>query len=346
MSEVYTVWWIDDELDSREAANVLDEQSDEIIVDDFPPESALERLGFRDDESSGATENIDPELKPDMVLIDWKLNRRSDFTGRGTSMLGIVRDHFGKIPIYSFSAEPQDVNTERFLRVFDLRSDLTSPGIAEDLIEDIEDFEQINEKSDAGLQGLISTLNPPAGQDEELKPIIPRELSDGISNHKDGEVAGLQQFTEWVWKRFLQRPGLLLDDLWTATKLGLTEEAFADTKHRLREAVDDEINYTGVLSPASDRWWKSQVIQALINIDESEGGDGRFDRTWKKSAELFAESKDDLARCKKCGEELPETVAAPSPNSSSMKPVHYKCSEIHHSREGAFADFRIFEQED
>ena len=346
MSDAYTAWWIDDELNSREAADVLDEQSDRITVDDFPPKEALDRCGFRDDEDAETTGDLDPGSEPDMVLIDWKLNRRSDFTGRGTSMLGIVRDHYGKIPIYGFSAEPDNVNTERFLRVFDLRRDLTAQGAAEDLIEDIEDFGEINGVADDGLDGLIHTLDPPTDQDEELKPIIPRELTNGLSNHNDGEVAGLHQFTEWVWKRFLQRPGLLLDDLWAATKLGLTKQAFVDAKPCLREAVDGEIKYTGVLSPSTDRWWKSQVIQALINIGEEEGGDGRFDRTWKKGAELFAESKDEIARCEKCGEILPETVAAPSPNSNLMESVHYRCSEIHHSREGAFADFRIFEQGD
>jgi hypothetical protein len=346
LSEAYTVWWIDDELDSRKAADVLDDQSDQILIDDCSPEEVLNRWGFSDGEDSEITEDLDPEVEPDMVLIDWKLNRRSDFTGRGTSMLGIVRDHYGKIPIYGFSAEPEDVNSARFLRVFDLGSDLTAQGAAEDLIEDIDDFRQINDVADEGLDGLISTLNPPTGQEGELKPLIPRELSNGISNHNDGEIAGLHQFTEWVWKRFLHRPGLLLDDLWTATKLGLTKEAFAETKPRLCEAVDGEIDYTGVLSPTGDRWWKSQVIQAIINIDEAEGGDGRFDRTWKKGADLFAESEDDIARCKKCNELLPETVAAPSPNSNLLEPVHYRCSEIHHSRAGAFADFRIFGQED
>lgn len=340
MSDSYTVWWIDDE--SREAAEVLEGQSDRMVVEDFPPEVALDKLGFGDE----SVERVEgPETDPDMVLIDWKLNRRGDFSGRGTSMLGLVRDEFGRIPIYGFSAEPQDVNTEQFLRVFDL-TDLTTQGTAEDLIDDIIDFRWINEKSDEGIDGLISTLNPPEEQAEELEPLIPRELSDGVSNHPDGKVAGLHKFTDWVWKRFLQRPGLLLDDLWAATKLGLTEEAFADNKQRLREAVEEEINYTGVLSPEGDRWWRSQLIQALINIDESEGGDGRFDRTWKKGAELFAESEDDLAHCEVCGNTLPETVAAPSPNSSSREPVHYKCSEIHHSREGAFADFRTFDPED
>lgn len=345
MSEVYTVWWIDDEQTSRDTAEVLNEQSDQLEVIDFSPETALNKLGFGDGEGEGSDGEPNAVTRPDMVLIDWKLNRRSDFAGRGTSMLGMVRDQFGKVPIYGFSTEPQDINAERFLRVFDLNSELASPGTAEDLIEDIKDFKRIDRKSGEGLQGLISTLNPPDGQEEDLKPIIPRELSEGISNHQDGEVAGLHQFTEWVWKRFLQRPGLLLDDLWAATKLGLTKEAFADKNSRLREAVDGSVNYTGVLSPENERWWKSQVIQALINIDKSEGGDGSFERTWKKGAELFAESEEDLAECYVCDDtKLPETVAAPSPNSSSREAVHYKCSEIHHSREGAFADFRIFNE--
>lgn len=344
MSEPYTIWWIDDRSDSRETADVLDEQSENLDILDIPPEEAVDRVGLIE-ENSDDTSDIDPFSRPDMALIDWKLHEQSDYTGKGTSMLGLLRDKFGKIPIYGFSAEPEDVNQERFLRVFNVEY-FTRQGAAEDLIDDIKDFEKINEQADQGLDGLISTLEPPEDRIDELEPIIPRELSNGISGHKDGEVAGLQQFTEWVWKRFLHRPALVLNDQWTATKLGLTTDAFKEKKEILYEADVDQLRYTGVLSPEEDRWWKYSIVQALIDIDKSRGGDGTFETTWEKGADLFAESEEELARCEVCDKVLPETIAAPSPNSDEREPVHYRCSNIHHSREGSFADFRIFSEGD
>lgn len=344
MSEVYTIWWIDDRGDSQDTASVLDEQSENIVVRDIPPEGAVDRVGLIEEDSDDTTKS-DQFTKPDMALIDWKLYEQGNYTGKGTSMLGLLRDKFGRIPIYGFSAEPRDINQEQFLRVFNVEY-FTYLGAAEDLIEDIRDFEKIDQQTDQGLDGLISTLEPPEDQIDKLKPIIPRELSDGISGHEDGEIAGLHQFTEWVWKRFLHTPGPVLDDQWTATKLGLTREAFQSKKEALLEAEVDQLKYTGVLSPEKDRWWKSSIVQALMDIDKERGGEGKFETTWKKGADLFAESKDELAHCEVCEKILPETVAAPSPNSDERKPVHHRCSDIHHSREGSFADFRIFSKSD
>lgn len=344
MSEVHTVWWIDDRSDSRDTADVLEEQSDSLAVMDIPPEEAVERVGLIEEDSDEPT-GLDQLPRPDMALVDWKLYQQGDYTGKGTSMLGLLRDKFGRIPIYGFSTEPEDINQEQFLRAFHVEY-FTRQGAAEDLIDDIRDFERINEKAGQGIDGLISTLEPPEDQADELKPILPRELTNGISGHEDGEVAGLHQFTDWVMKRFLQRPGLVLDDKWTATKLGLTTEVFLENKEVLLESDVDQIEYTGVLSPEDGRWWKSSIVQAIIDIDKSRGGDGYFDTTWEKGAELFAESEDELAKCEVCGDILPETVAAPSPNSDERESVHYRCSDIHHSREGSFADFRIFSKED
>lgn len=335
MSEEYEVWWIDDDESRESQARGLDEESDRLEVNFFLPEEIVDRLVSDDSEVSG----------PNLVLTDWVLHEKSDFGGDGLSVEGMVRGTLPEVPVYGFSAQYHDPSFEqtrserRFDQLLHL-SDLTEPDSAAQLIGDIEDYRNIEDIKGEGSEALFALLGAPSSDPaEKLRAALPQEFTEGIPAGEEYESGGILRFAQWVRNELLRIPGLLWDRKLTATKLGLTEEAFEEEyRDEFREA-----EYHGIFESTLDqRWWRSDIIDILIELCEDTDVD--IHSPWRSGPEILGADEPDMAECEVCKENYPETVGYLSTDDDEGFPVHYRCSVIEKTRDGVFDDLRLIEE--
>lgn len=333
MSE-YTVWWIDDNENRKEDAENLEQNLNDVHVIFHQPAQALRQLD-PEDQDYEALDDLD------LVLIDWKLHEKGDFLGKGLTMAGRVREAHPQVPIYGFSSEfealQSGAGSDQFESLMRIR-DLQGKRNAEILESDLKAFETIKQQRNEGFESLIETLNPPEGAIDGIKSVVPREYIDGLQSH--GERGGdAVKFANWVRNRFLETPGPLLDDTWAATKIGLTKSVLEEYADELNGTSHGEITYDGVFSHRnSRRWWNTLLIDAVVTLAE----DAQFRELNAFGPEVL--KIDDKPQCKVCHEERPETVAAGQDGRDAGSPVHHLCSHVHHTREGAFEDYRIADE--
>jgi hypothetical protein len=79
------------------------------------------------------------------------------------------------------------------------------------------------------------------------------------------------------------------------------------------------------------------VIDAVVTISQEKEIDFGELKTVGKN--VLGESE--VPKCRVCGEELPDILAAGKNGEDATNPVHLGCSHIHHSREGPFEDYRV-----
>lgn len=324
----YCIWWIDDRPRREEKADHVERESDCITVDFSLPDRAIEQV----------EEDSFPDA--DLVLIDWVLNDEHDVISRGVSMEGIVREHLPRTPTYGFSGEETEElqeaqNERRFEAVFDLRGIISNEGIT-NLEKDLQDYELIESVRGDGFEALRNTLQPPSEGEEQLTSIIPREFSDGLQEGTKTKGGSKLEFARWVRERFLNTPGPLWNDQWLATNLGVSKTSLEPLAATLRES-DRAVKYEGIFSHrVENRWWSSEVIGAVVELVDSSVADIQ-----QAAPMLVPEEDREIATCDYCGEKYPDTVAAIKEGRDAEHPVHFRCSEIHHSREGPFEDYRV-----
>lgn len=345
MSEdTFTIWWIDDETDREENhAKPLEEFRDSLRVVFTEPEDAESFL--YEDKSIDELE-VDGDRSIDLALIDWRLNQHGEFPGKGLTMAGSVREQLADVPIYGFTGgstkdiqDLQNPSTDNhFQATYELKEIAREEG-ARLLEKDLRNYQQVKAARGEDFEALTETLSPPDGTLDELESVIPREFAQGLEQNRATEEGDHLRFVSWVRARFLETPGPLWDDMWTAVKVGIEPEIFDEYADQLVEAGSDDILYDGIFSHRCDRrWWSAEVIDAVVSLAEED--DKRIREINRDAAALLGVG-DDRATCSACGEPYPDTVAAVIEREDATEPVHYQCSHVHHTREGAFEDFRV-----
>jgi len=336
MSEGYEIWWIDDDESRESQARGLDEETERLTVNFFLPEEIMDRLVSDESDVS----------EPDLILTDWVLHQKSDFGGDGLSVEGVIRGALPEVPVYGFSARYHDSSFERkrserrFDRLFHL-SDLTEPDTAARLISDIKDYRQIEDVQEEGVDALLDLLGTPSSdRTDKLPTALPHEFTGGIPSGERYESGGILRFARWVRDELLRTPGLLWDRKLTATKLGLTEEAFQG------EYMDqfEDAEYSGIFASAvGPRWWRSDIIGILIDL--SQDTDVEIQSPWRSGPQILGADESEMAECVVCEETFPETVGYLSIDTDDGFPVHYRCSVIEKTRDGVFDDLRLIERD-
>jgi hypothetical protein len=324
----HRIWWIDDRPEREEKAKGIQQNSESITIEFSIPDKATSQI--KDDSI--------PDV--DLVLIDWVLSEDNDVISRGVSMEGILREHLPDTPIYGFSGEKtgeleEALNERHFEAVFQLRDIISTDGIR-GLESDIRDYNQLDSVRGEGFEDLRDVMNPPAEAEEQLNSIIPRKFSEGLK--KDSKTAGGSkiEFSHWIRERFLRTPGPLWDNQWLATNLGVTTDALEHLITRLQES-DRDIKYDGIFAQrVDDRWWSSEIIGAVVAV-----ADGSVSNIQQAAPQLVPEEHREIATCRYCEEEYPDTVAAIKEGENAEHPVHFRCSNVHHSREGPFEEYRV-----
>ncbi|WP_224268578.1 response regulator [Haloprofundus salinisoli] len=331
----YVIWWIDDTESRKEKhAEVLEEQMSNLSVIFTHPQKAAEKLN----------QNDHPDA--DLVLIDWMLNEQGEFLGKGLTMAGSVREHLQNTPIYGFTGGSLNelrtpASEHQFQSTLPLK-DISSRAGAKNLEGDINDYQRVEAARGDGLKALLATLNPPEGLDEELKSLIPRTFSNGLKTDPTEEGGSSLEFADWVRHRFLKTPGPLLDCNWTATKLGVKPDYLDQYITELYETEYGEFTYDGIFHHRiNPLWWTSELIEAVVDLAQSR--DQTIGEIHAAAPNLLGVDDDHHSICTACGDPHPDTVAASIEGKDATYPVHFHCSNLHHSREGGFEDYRTAE---
>ncbi|QLC34084.1 response regulator [Halarchaeum sp. CBA1220] len=328
MSE-YTILWIDDDKERRETGRggVGDDERVDVIPCD-PMELASRILS---DEGKDFPE-------PDLALVDWYLHT-GDYAGDGPSIEGILRDKYPEIPIYAFSSNYDDGRFKRERKQGESRFALiTSPDRLrdEDIIHDLQDYEQIREQEGEGIDGILNLFDIGGELQEKIESTLPQEFINGIPSKDSYEPGSILRFARWVRHELLEKPGLLWDDVWTATKVGIDVRCFDQYQDQLFSA-----RYTGIFSHRIDRWWRELVRDQIYTLAAEQ--ETTVSRTWQDGPDLLDIPDSDRSECQACNddEHTPQTVAAGKPGEQAEFQVHYRCSDIEKSRESTFEDFRM-----
>lgn len=338
------VWWIDDDHSNKESdqarlAKLLN-RDPRLRVDAIPPTRLLEDL-------------IDSQKpKPDLFLVDYKLNSRPDQQGKrfqftGTAVAGPLRDRFPEHPIYLVSRlitkEQAGDGTELFDRVL-VHRQLTEAEGKNILIDDAQDFREIrklkNRRSIAGINRLFKT--PPSSKDR-IEKALPDDLRNGIGQATMRGLRALEltyrpsgavRFARWVRRVLLLVPGILYDDLYAATFLGMSEKYFKDNfikKIQGRNLMESPL-YRGIFYRTSVRvWWKSSLSIVTYSLPEAKGY--TVSKLWEDAPKIFKVPRDKAPLCGVCRKPYPETVGYDRHDPNRRAPVHWRCSEADPNRQ-------------
>jgi len=346
LSEEVRVVWVDDDTSRREDAKNLQHRRPNLKVELLSPlelESVLGDAEWKD-------------AKPDLFLLDYYLDRSNDeqgnrFAHKGLTVAGQIRETLPEHPIYMVTAktdaedEPelgQETRAARatFDRLLSLNI-LKSEG-ANILYHDALDYRAIRQCKEADLGALIGLLKPPQDETERLRLVLPTGLREGLRRSESSDrlyVGDAISFAAWVRGLLLAVPGILYDELYAATHLGVNDDGFRRLIDKLEEA-----RYEGVFSKTTPkRWWVSKLNDLVFRHGNAHGAASSDPR--KIGPQVFEVGEGDLAKCGVCGERNPETVGVSLENEADSRPVHFKCSRPHPRRkkELYFDEYRAFD---
>ncbi len=314
-----------------------------IWIDDNPfRQSTAKDLGSRFVNVKGKA--LAPELEellngtpPRLVIIDHVLDKATDSHPlflKGSTIAEAIKEKWPSCPVIGVT------NSDK-LKGIDLRT-----RDAYDALLLFQDFSQyfdrirgiargfaLAARTGRDVQKLIKLLKPPSQDNKRLF----EALSDDLKRKpQDPSVAS--RIFRWV-EHLMDRPGFLLDALWSATLLGLNEAGFAKVA-----PLFEKEKYKGVFVRLDDdRWWSSALLDRLYKRCKPEPGK----LSWHMGRQLPGIKKEYFSSCYYCGKEFPETVAFLDEASNEQRAMHLKCTEVHprHTRELYFEDFRIMRGE-
>lgn len=329
MNSEYTILWIDDDSKRREKSNEWLGRDDRIEVLPFAPMDIASEL-------IGGDQNTLDQKNPDLALVDWYL-QTDGYGGDGPSIEGILHDQYSDMPVYGFSGQYGDRQFMRESKQGENRFEIiTAPDkiTAQDLIDDIKYYRAIESKKGGGLSGILDLLGADAEYKQKIQSILPQEFVEGIPEEENYDPGGILRFARWVRHRFIPQPGLLWDDIWLATKLGMTTGVLERYQEEFSQA-----EYNGIFSHRTSRWWRPEVTSHLAELADEQGES--INRTWKDAPTILGISQYEIAECVVCDNKYPETVAAGKADEKPEFQVHFRCSNIEISRSSPFEDIRV-----
>lgn len=275
--------------------------------------------------------DVYPSLESfDIILIDHNLGATKDTKLTGATVAESIRDRIKNRPIIAVTnvsgidIHKQSVYDDiiEFSRGFSQKTDnLESISVG---------YRILRKKVPANIDDLLKLMKAPKDDYDRVKKIMPHELKSKMS---DPGFAYL--LYRWIKFKFMERPGFLLDRLWTSTLLGIKENRF-DVVEKLFEKA----KYQGIFSKtSSDLWWQSKIKNILFDTlpDQPEI------LPWRLGHMLEGLTFEDRPSCYVCQDESPEIVAFTDETGKKAKPMHIKCTELHKEYESLlyFEDIRV-----
>lgn len=293
----------------------------------------------------------------DLYLVDYRLDKQAGSSNKkyehtGISIAGLVRDKFPDLPIYLTSAlilgdASAQGESELFDRLVSHQSLTRKEGIAA-LRSDALDYRSIRtSKARQARKSIHLLLKTPAHSQADVNRVLPEGLQHGLgvrqsqraSDKPSAISSGSIRFGKWVIHQLLVHPGVLYDDLYAATYLGMTQKYF--TRRFAKIALKSR--YVGVFARTTDpRWWKGSLTNLVVGHPAAKKH-GPL-RIAELATKVFSVAPRDQPRCVACKEPFPETVAYDRDNPARRGPAHLGCSEPDPNRKPLlyFEPYRVF----
>gem|GEM_PF-2253768 len=325
MSDKLQILWVDDEKEDREPdKDKIQKKNENLEIKLIHPDDLLEALD---------------QEKPDLFLIDFYLNERAmvkkssgskeskKYPYKGLTVDSIIREKFPDIPIYCTSSHYKELIKEpvyyliklTFDRFLDFK-DIQDKGDTI-LYFDAFDYKRIRESQKNDISIIFSLLEAPDEERNKLLLTLPSSLREGLYQNLEGNSLIL---AKWINNILFQNPGILYNELYSATFLGMTLDKFQGIASN-----EDKINsakYSGIFSRTNENfWWKSKLLQNVFSFDKISGYPDKS--PWIVAPDMLKIPKKSRTRCIVCKKEYPECVGTNLTNSSDNFPVHIRCSE-------------------
>lgn len=209
--------------------------------------------------------NIIKTKKPELILADFDLSKPKNnvLLGiSGTTLSSAIKEKFPDTPIVLFTRKSV-FNIERYSRqvLYSLddvvyKSDIFQPnrGNLNQIYELAIGFKKLRKIKSSKWDDILKVIKAPQIDHDTLKLSNP-PLSLG-GNWSVSEVA------DWARKTLIKYPGILYDQIHSATFLGLSEIEFLSEKTK---EIFAKAKYSGVFAPVEGRWWKSELRRIAIS---------------------------------------------------------------------------------
>jgi len=325
------IWWIDDDREHVEEAINLEKSNENLKVTFMEPKDVTAGL-----------KSLSVEDVPDLFLVDYFLNRRGKekYQNQGLTMEGTIRENYPEHPVYGFTvamegeekelrkifSEIKQAAEERFDKILNFK-DVQRKG--NDIYKDALDHRRIRESERGSLKELFQLIKAPEDVKERLKMILPDELHEGLATKGDMEKpeGNAIAFARWVRESLMTKPGFLYNRLYTATHLGMTEEAFEGISGKFGDT-----KYNGVFHETEPLlWWVCRIDEILFSQDKAK--DIENTKPLEVAPEVFEIPEGQRTKCAVCGEKYPETVGL-NLDDEEEQSVHYKCSTVNRDKRG------------
>lgn len=196
----------------------------------------------------------------DLVLIDLDLNApldNGDVVGYfGTTLASELRMRNSSAPIVLVTRPnvitgkmqylTNNVDIDYIVFKDDINKDPS--GVRIKLLSLCEGFRVLSQSPDPNWPNLISLMAATEEEASLLREAAP-PVEKGIWN--------VPQISRWIRNTVIEFPGILYDELTTATRLGISLDSFNQPPIL---ALFDEAQYRGVFSPLKSRWWRGRVF--------------------------------------------------------------------------------------
>lgn len=279
------------------------------------------------------------DKKPDLLLIDHRFDSTADanIIGTGSSAAELIRDKddWKPYPIIAITNVRLKEIDRHKQGLYDEIIEFNDISQRKHLLTGIANgFRKLREKSPTDVEQLISLMRPPKEDIENIKRIIPKELKESIKSKDIGLPSNIYR---WI-KQIIQKPGFLYNRIWTATTLGIKNEAFKKI-----EPTFEKAKYKGIFSLPGDvetqRWWQSVIKEIIFSkvLDNDEV------LPWNLGYKLKGIAKEDRSKCHSCGKANPEIVGYTDEDAKKAVPLHIGCSVPHPRFESAlyFEEIRM-----
>jgi hypothetical protein len=310
-----------------------------VWIDDYPDRESTavdigaEFINVRGVDVATKVEQLLNGHPPSLVILDHVLDKTTTSNPifqKGSTIAEAIKEKWPACPVVGVTAARVPDIDRRTKSTYDALFPFHDFGKHISHIDALRKGFALIAKSDT--RKLIELLKPPVDDMERLRAALPDDLK---AADQDASVAS--RMYRWV-ERLLERPGLLLDSLWSATLLGLNEVGFQKITREFERA-----KYGGIFARVDDpRWWASRLTEILYR----QCPPGLGEVSWHTGRRLPGMKKEHFSHCYSCRGDFPETVAYLDEVSNERRAMHLKHTVLHprYKRELYSEDIRMMQE--
>jgi hypothetical protein len=256
------------------------------------------------------------ECRADVFLIDWELSKagvgKTPISYQGSTVAASIHENLPEHPVILFTRK--SLTGAKYG---------TALGAARDTFDDIllkgevekaadraarklEDlgvgYRLLRRKRRRDWRSVAELLRARPAEADALQKAGPPLLGPAAAGPGAWQV---KEIAAWIRQVLLGYPGILYDDLYAATVLGISLESF---RHPRVARYFSRARYSGVFGGFENRWWKGRALEiahGLLRVARSSGSiHSGFAPAYTRRFSVTL----DPARCVECGKPTADSV--------------------------------------